>query len=93
MRLLASETQCAEDENRLIFGYVGRHFRCSAQALGAGVRLAGTQLAEQRASGGPREAPHGMGSHHGWTHSFQCLLLPYGGVDRAQPTAGGGDEP
>ena len=41
-----------------------------AQALGAGVGLAGAQLAEQRASDAPREA------HHGGTHSFQCLLLP-----------------
>ena len=26
-------------------------------------------------------------------HSLQCLLLPLGGVDRAQPTAAGGDKP
>ena len=33
---LARETQCSEDEIRVIAGDVGRHFCCSAQALGAG---------------------------------------------------------
>ena len=88
MRFLASKTQCAEDENRIISGYVGRHFRHSAHPLEAGVGLAGAQLTEQRASGTPREALHGMVSHHGGTHSFQCLLLPYRRVDRAQPAVG-----
>ena len=40
MRFLASETQCTENEDRIISGYVGGHFRGSAQALGAGVGLA-----------------------------------------------------
>ena len=34
VRFLACETQCAEDENRIISGYVGRHFRRSAHVLG-----------------------------------------------------------
>ena len=46
MRFLASETLCTKDEDRIIPGYVGRHLRRSAQALGTGVGLASTRLAE-----------------------------------------------
>ena len=92
MRFLASETQCTEDEDRIISGCVGRHFRGSAQALGAGVGLTSTRLAQQRASG-PREAHHGMGSHHGRNHSLQRLVPPHGGVGRAQLADTGGDKP
>ena len=56
---------------------------------------AGTFVAEwvwlvrrcHRASDAPREA------HHGKTHGVQCLLLPHGGVYRAQPSTAGGNEP
>ena len=67
---LARETQCAEGENGPLPGYVGGHVRCSALAPGAGVGLASTRLAEQRASG-QREAYHGTDSHHGRNHSLQ----------------------
>ena len=62
MRLHASEAQCAEGEDRLINGHVGRHVCSSAQALGTGMGLASTWLAEQRASGS-RETHNGMGSY------------------------------
>ena len=47
VRLHTGEAQRAEGESGLISGYVGRHVRCSAQALGAGVGPASTRLAEQ----------------------------------------------
>ena len=47
LRFLALEGQCLQDKVRVLDCYVGRHLRCGAQALGAGMGVACAQVAEQ----------------------------------------------